>query len=224
MIVLLFGAPGCGKGTQAAFIASRFHIPCISTGEMFRAEYLAGTELGKLACSIISKGDLVGDEIVNPIVAGRIGQPDCASGFLLDGYPRTVPQAVFLDRMLAQRGLPQPTAIHLDVPAGVIVSRLTARRQCPACSRIYNMKSQPPAMPGICDGDGTALVRRDDDYEDVIRERLKAYRKATGPVLAHYAQRCRSVDANRAPEAIARDIEQILSGTHAAAELAAVLR
>src|SRR5580700_6309029 len=121
MIVLLFGPPGCGKGTQATSIAQRFDIPSISTGEMFRAECKAGTELGRLACSILKSGGLVGDEIVNQIVAGRIQQPDCASGFLLDGYPRTLEQARFLEGLLKQRGLPSPIAIHLDVPGQVLV-------------------------------------------------------------------------------------------------------
>ena len=144
MIVLLFGPPGCGKGTQAALIAQRFHIPAISTGEMFRAECKAGTELGLLACSILKSGGLVGDVIVDQIVARRIRQPDCADGFLLDGYPRTLEQARFLDSQIRELGLPKPIAIHLDVPARVLVSRITARRQCGRCGRIYNILSNRP--------------------------------------------------------------------------------
>lgn len=213
MIVLLFGPPGCGKGTQAASIAQRFHIPAISTGEMFRAECRAGTDLGRSACSILKSGGLVGDAIVDQIVAARIQQPDCASGFLLDGYPRTLGQAAFLDAMLQRLGLPKPIAILLDVPAQVLVSRITARRQCGQCGRIYNMLSQPPKLGEICDDDRTQLVRREDDTEEVILARLKAYRDATGPVIAYYRNGgCRRVDATGTPAEISREIERLLAG------------
>src|ERR1035437_3592112 len=135
VILLLFGPPGCGKGTQAEYLAERLHIPAISTGEMFRAECKAGTELGKAACSILSSGGLVSDELVNGIVANRIARADCRDGFLLDGYPRTVPQAIHLSGVLRERGLPEPVVIHLDVADEALVTRLTARRQCPQCLR-----------------------------------------------------------------------------------------
>ena len=213
MIVLLFGPPGCGKGTQAASIAHRFHIPAISTGEMFRAECRAGTELGRLACSILKSGGLVGDAIVDKIVAARIQQPDCASGFLLDGYPRTQEQATFLDGLLQKLGLPKPIAILLDVPAQVLVSRITARRQCGRCGRIYNMLSQPPKTGEICDDDQQPLIRREDDTEEVILARLKAYHDATGPVIVYYRNGgCHRVDATGTPAAIAREIERLLAG------------
>jgi adenylate kinase len=211
LIILLFGPPGCGKGTQATFIAQRFHIPAISTGEMFRAECKAGTPLGQLACSILKSGGLVGDTIVNQIVAGRIQQADCAAGFLLDGYPRTLEQARFLDGLLKERGLPKPVALHLDVPADVLVSRITARRQCGTCGHIYNMLSQPPRVGEICDVDGSPLLRREDDTEAVILARLKAYEEATGPVIAYYNHTgCRRVDGTGTPERISREIERLL--------------
>lgn len=188
MILLLFGPPGCGKGTQAAFLAEEFQIPAISTGEMFRAECKAGTALGKMACRILSSGKLVPDEVTNEIVAGRIGQSDCAEGFLLDGYPRTVPQAMHFSSLLRQRGLPDPIVIHLDVPAGDLIARLTARRQCPQCKHIYNLLSQPPKTAGICDQDGATLVEREDDRESVIVERLRAYEELTGPILEWYGE------------------------------------
>jgi adenylate kinase len=212
VIVLLFGPPGCGKGTQAAAIAQRFHIPAISTGEMFRAECKAGTDLGRRACSILKSGGLVGDEIVDQIVAARIRQPDCASGFLLDGYPRTLEQAAFLDGAVRNQGLPKPIAILLDVPAQVLVSRITARRQCGRCGRIYNMFSQPPRIGELCDDDEAPLLRREDDTEEVILARLQAYDDATGPMIAYYCDGgCHRVDASGDPAGIAPEIERLLA-------------
>jgi adenylate kinase len=210
VIVLLFGPPGCGKGTQAAFIAKRFEIPAISTGEVLRGECKAGTELGKAASTIMAAGGLVGDDLINPMVANRIAQPDCARGFLLDGYPRTLPQAEYLALLLQQRRLRQPVAIHLDVAAGAIVARITSRRQCPSCSRIYNVLSQPPRTDGVCDDDGTALIRRQDDTEEVVVRRLKAYDEATGPVIRFYNHASHRIDGARSVEEIWRDVESLL--------------
>ncbi len=211
MIVLLFGPPGCGKGTQAARIAERFHIPAISTGDMFRAECKAGTELGRLACSILKAGGLVGDEIVDRIVESRVSQPDCAGGFLLDGYPRTLEQAHFLARLVDRLNLPKPVAIHLAVPPAVLVARITSRRQCGRCGRIYNLISQPPKSAGVCDDDGAQLIRREDDTEEVILARLKAYNDATSPVIAFYGHcGCRRVDATGTPAEIAAVVANVL--------------
>ncbi len=211
MIILLFGPPGCGKGTQAEFIASRFRIPAISTGEMFRSECKSGTKLGKLACSILSSGHLVPDEIVNQMLAARIAQADCREGFLLDGYPRTVPQASFLSELLQVRRLEPPTVVHLDVPAEALVARLTARRQCPACKHIYNLLSQPPLTAGICDFDGSGLISREDDREEVIRQRLQEYDHLTGPVLSYYAgSGYRRVDGTLPPAKVSEQIETLL--------------
>jgi adenylate kinase len=212
LVVLLFGPPGCGKGTQAGFIAKRFQIPAISTGEMFRAECTAGTELGRKTAAILACGGLVGDDIVNGMVARRIHGEDCAQGFLLDGYPRTVPQAKAFTRLLGDRGLPAATVIHLDVPNSVLVRRLTARRQCPRCQRIYNLLSQAPRQPGFCDADGTALITREDDQEAVIRQRLRAYEKQTGPVLKWYgAAKVHRIEADRQPAEVAEAIERVLA-------------
>jgi adenylate kinase len=213
LILLLFGPPGCGKGTQSAYLAERFHIPAISTGEVFRSECKAGTPLGKMACEIMAKGGLVSDDIVNEIVAKRIAKPDCADGFLLDGYPRTVAQAQRFDALLREQNLPAPIVVHLDVQDEALVKRLTARRQCPKCHKIYNILSQPPAVEGLCDDDGTALLTRDDDREDVIRERLWAYKNVTGPILAWYGvTRVYTVDGCGAPEGIAGAIESVVRG------------
>jgi len=176
---------------------------------MFRAECKAGTELGKKACTILSHGGLVGDEIVNGIVAGRIAKPDCAGGFLLDGYPRTVPQAMFFSGLLQQRGLAAPIVVHLDVADHVLVERLTARRQCPKCLHIYNLLSQPPLHPGSCDQDGAALIAREDDQEAVIRQRLRAYQELTGPILQWYGSaRVHKVDGAAAADIVAQATEQ----------------
>lgn len=213
MIVLLFGPPGCGKGTQAAFIACRFGIPSVSTGELLRAECKAGTDLGKIACAVLKSGGLLDDATMEQLVAARTARQDCAHGFLLDGFPRTLDQARFLDRLLASRGLPPPIAIRLDVPAPLLVSRITARRQCSLCARIYNLDSQPPTIDGICDADGAPLIRREDDIEAVVTARLKAYDDATGPAIAYYRNAgCHSLDGAAAPGQISREIERLLVG------------
>ncbi len=211
MVILLFGPPGCGKGTQSAVITQALKIPAISTGEIFRAELKAGTPLGNAAREIMAKGGLVSDEIVNAMVANRLKQPDCKNGFLLDGYPRTVPQAQFLDGLLAELRQPEPEIIYLEVPEQALIARLTSRRQCPTCGRIYNLLSQPPQRDGVCDDDGAALVQREDDKEEVIRARLKAYAESTGPLIEFYSSRkFHRVDGNRRPEEIQKDIEIIL--------------
>lgn len=212
MIVLLFGPPGCGKGVQSAFIASRFHIPAISTGEMFRSECKAGTDLGRHACAILSRGGLVADETVNTILDKRISLPEYSSGFLLDGFPRTLPQGLFLDRTLEERGCDPVVSIHLDVPFPAIVKRITSRRQCPQCSHIYNLLYQPPKVEGVCDADGTALITREDDREAVLWERLKVYEKQTGPVIDHYAKsQYFRIDGTLPPAEVSAGIETVLN-------------
>ena len=211
MIVLMFGPPGCGKGTQASFIARRFRICAISTGDLLRAELQAGTALGRRASAILAQGGLVGDEIVNPLVAARLSNPNGFHGFLLDGYPRRLGQAEFLDGLLRETGLPAPVVIHLDVPPTVLVRRIVARRQCPRCAKIYNLLSQPPRLEGVCDADGARLISRPDDTEAVVRERLKAYQELTGPVIAHYRKgRYHRLNGNRSPEEVRQEIERLI--------------
>ena len=210
-MILLFGPPGCGKGTQSPLISRLLQIPAISTGEMLRAEVEAETPLGQQAQSILAAGQLVSDEIVNQMLVSRITKPDCRNGFLLDGYPRTLPQAEFLDAQLAQLGFPQPTVFHLATPQSVLIERSSSRRQCPQCGRIYNLLFKPPVKPGVCDVDGTKLVRRSDDNVDVVRARLQAYEKSTAPIMVHYAGGdYHSLAANRPPAEIFRDIEAVL--------------
>lgn len=206
LILLLFGPPGCGKGTQSAVIAERLGIPAISTGEMFRAEARSGTELGLKAQAVVAAGGLVDDRAVNMLVAYRIARRDCGNGFLLDGYPRTVGQAQFFATLLRRRRLADPIVVHLQVDADTLVSRLSGRRQCLKCRRIYNLLTQPPRLANKCDDDGSPLAIRDDDQEAVIRCRLRAYCQATGPVLHWYGASVYSIDGSASPEHVTNAI------------------
>src|SRR5207248_3065094 len=211
VVVLLYGPPGCGKGTQSAFISRKLAIPAISTGDMLRASCETGGQSGETRQQI-DTGVLVSDDLVNRMVSERVAQPDCDSGFLLDGYPRTVPQAFFLQRMSDERSWPAPKVIHLDVPRPVLLARVTARRQCPACHRIYNLLYSPPAEPERCDDDGARLTRRADDEDFVVDARLRAYEQIAGPLIAHYsAADYHRLDGNRPALQISRDIDQVLT-------------
>jgi adenylate kinase len=186
-------------------------IPAISTGEMLRAEVEAKTPLGLQAQEILAAGQLVGDDIVNEMLVRRISQDDCRNGFLLDGYPRTLPQAEFLDKKLSELGHEPPIIFHLATPQSVLIERISSRRQCPQCGRIYNLLFKPPLKPGVCDVDGARLVRRSDDSVDVVRARLQAYEKLTAPIMDYYASGdYHSISANRPPSEIFRDIEAVL--------------
>ena len=178
---------------------------------MLRAEVDAGSPLGRQAQAILAAGQLVGDEIVNEMLVERITKPDCRKGFLLDGYPRTLPQAEFLDTKLEELGFPAPVVFHLATPQSVLIERISSRRQCPQCGRIYNLLFKPPLKPGVCDNDGAKLIRRSDDSVEVVRARLQAYEKQTAPIMVHYAGgNYHSVSANRPPAEIFRDIEAVL--------------
>jgi adenylate kinase len=211
LIILLVGAPGSGKGTQARFISERLRIPTISTGDMLRTECESQTVLGLAASSILACGGLVDDELVNAMVVNRLSQPDCAKGFILDGYPRTIPQAAFLDTFVGVRGLPAPRVIHLDVPMQVLVSRLSSRWHCSACHRTYNLLYKPPVRASRCDVDGAPLVQRNDDTEQLVRQRLERYNQLCGDVLAHYAgDRYQRIDGRHPPEQISSQIDLAL--------------
>lgn len=218
MIILLFGPPGCGKGTQGRLIIDwlKRKIPSISTGDMLRAELAARTSLGLEARSIIATGGLVPDALVNRILTSRISQPDCAWGFMLDGYPRTVEQAEYLDEVIAGRNLPSPIVIHLDVPADVLVGRMISRRQCPVCGQMFNILSKRPKVTGRCDDDGSPLIVRKDDTEQVIRERLRTYEDVTRPVLAHYpSDHYFQISGDRSTPYIFEEITRILESAMA---------
>jgi adenylate kinase len=214
MAIVLFGSPGSGKGTQAKFLTECLGVPHISTGDMLRERIRQGVEVGTRMAAVMQSGALVKDSVVNQMVEERLSDPDAATGFVLDGYPRTLSQAQHLEQWLGQRGI-EEVVIHLAVDYNVIISRLTGRRQCPRCGTLYNMSSQPPGEDNLCDKDGETLVVREDDSEPVIRERLDAYDRQTRPVLEYYAsarRRVVRVDAgDDPPEAVFRKIQQAMN-------------
>jgi len=206
--IILLGPPAAGKGTQAKLISETFGIPQISTGDILRANVARKTELGLQAKAIMERGELVPDELVCDMVAERLQDADCVRGFILDGFPRTVRQAEWLDAQLArmreskkcdvaaQQACAAPVVIRLMVDYNVLLQRITGRRSCPACGRIYNVYFQPPKVQGICDVDGTALVTRPDDEESVFNERMKTYDQLTLPLVGYYRERGRLVEVN----------------------------
>jgi len=213
--LLLFGPPGSGKGTQAVLLAEALGRPHISTGDIFRQNVKAETELGKKVQAIMQAGALVPDELVNEIVEDRLAKPDCAGGLILDGYPRTVPQAALLDRLLGKLGRDK-VVVNLVVDYNIIVSRITARRSCPVCGATYNLLFMPPKNDGVCDRDGTPLAQRADDTEEVVRKRFEAYDAQTLPVMDFFCtNRYRLVEVvggNGAPEELTRKILERLNG------------
>lgn len=210
-VIVLLGAPGSGKGTQGALLARLLQVPVISTGDILRAECQAGTPLGKMVEARLHSGELVEDDLINSIVDSRISQADCAQGFLLDGFPRTAAQAQWLDRKLDECGVPLPTVLQITVPAKTLVARLTGRLQCTYCGRAYNSHFRPPAHEGFCDDDGMPLVRRADDKESIIRERLRVYDKAIAPLIQHYRDRSfHRIDGSGGPGMVLEAIENAL--------------
>jgi len=211
--IILFGPPGSGKGTQAVSLAEALGRPHVSTGDIFRQHVEAGDELGQQVRAILASGGLVPDELVNRIVRERLGQPDCAAGFILDGYPRTLAQAETLSGWLREWGLEQ-VVVNLAVDYNVIIGRISARRQCPRCGASYNLTSNPPQREAVCDRDGIALVTRADDREAVVRRRFEAYAAQTAPLLGYFrgaGGRFCEVDGNTgAPESIAGRIAELI--------------
>jgi len=185
----LLGAPGAGKGTLAKDLVNHLKIPHISTGDMFREAVAAGTELGRKVQSIIQSGALVPDEIVNQVVEERLKKDDCRNGFIFDGYPRTVPQAVALDKILSKISAKLDAVISLEISEEVVVKRLTNRRVCPKCGRIYNMISMPPKNDELCDDCQVKVVVRDDDREEVVRRRYRLYHELTEPLVDYYRKK-----------------------------------
>jgi adenylate kinase len=201
--IVLFGSPGSGKGTQAKLLSQRLRIPHVSTGDMLRERIRGGAEMNG-AEALMHSGELVSDGVVNQMVVERLSQPDASKGFILDGYPRTVDQGSHLNQWLDVRGVPE-VVIHLAVDYNSIIARLTGRRVCPRCGTLYNLSTKPPKVDGLCDLDGEKLIVRDDDREDVIRQRLQAYERQTRPVLEFYrssGRRLLEVDASKDPPAM----------------------
>ena len=184
MKLILLGAPGAGKGTQAAFICQKYGIPQISTGDMLRAAVKAGTPLGLEAKGVMDSGGLVSDELIINLVKERITQPDCVNGFLFDGFPRTIPQS----EAMKQAGVKLDYVLEIDVPFDAIIDRMSGRRSHPASGRIYHVKFNPPKAEGKDDITGEDLVQRDDDKEETVRKRLNVYTDQTRPLVEYYSQ------------------------------------
>ena len=188
MRLILLGAPGAGKGTQAEIISEKFNIPQISTGAILRAAVAEQTPLGKKVEKVMQSGGLVSDEDVIALVKERFQQPDCANGFILDGFPRTIPQAEALDVMLTEMGISIDLAVSLEVDPEKIVTRMSGRRTCPTCGATYHVVYKPSSKGEDCDKCGAALTVRKDDREEVVRDRLAVYEKQTAPLKNYYAQ------------------------------------
>ncbi|MBM6826344.1 adenylate kinase [Mordavella massiliensis] len=186
MKVVMLGAPGAGKGTQAKKIAAKYSIPHISTGDIFRANIKNGTELGKKAKTYMDQGLLVPDELVVDLVVDRVNQEDCANGYVLDGFPRTIPQAEALTKALAGQGQKLDYAIDVDVPDENIVRRMGGRRACVGCGATYHLEYAPPKQEGICDTCGGELILRDDDKPETVTKRLGVYHEQTQPLIDYY--------------------------------------
>jgi adenylate kinase len=211
--LILFGSPGSGKGTQSKFLVERLGIPQISTGDMLREHIQIGDPIGLRVRELMRAGSLVSDDLVNTLVEERLRKHDTDKGFILDGYPRTLPQAETMTMLLDRLGI-SPLVIHLVVDYNVIIARISGRRQCPACGTLYNATSKPPKVAGVCDLDGTPLVIREDDRESVVRERLDAYEKNTRPLLDYFRQSGRrmvEIDASilKPTEVFEKVLEQV---------------
>ena len=211
--LIFLGAPGAGKGTQAREVATHFGIPQISTGDILRDAVKKQTPLGMAAKAKMEAGALVPDDVVCGIVEERIGEADCQKGFILDGFPRTIAQAQFVDRVLQAKGRGRPQVLNIEVDEDLLLKRLTGRRTCSVCGEIYNVHFNPPKVEGICDKDGGKLLYRADDNEATIRQRLEAYHRQTSPLIEYYRAQgvLHEVDGNKDPETIAKGLLDFLS-------------
>lgn len=213
MKIIMLGAPGAGKGTQAKRVAEEYGIPHISTGDIFRANIRDNTELGKKAKEYMDKGLLVPDELTCDLVMNRISEADCKNGFVLDGFPRTIPQADALTKALEEKGMSMDAAVDIEVPDENIIGRMAGRRFCPKCGATYHVVALPPKAEGICDNDGEKLVIRDDDKEETVRNRLSVYHKETQPLIDYYkkAQILKTVDGTKTADEVFDGIKAVLS-------------
>ena len=212
MKLIMLGAPGAGKGTQAKKIAEKYQIPHISTGDIFRANIKAGTELGMKAKSFMDQGQLVPDEVTIGMLLDRISQDDSKNGYVLDGFPRTIPQAESLTAALKERGEKIDYAVNVDVPDDNIINRMSGRRACVSCGTTYHIEHAPSKKEGICDRCGEALILRDDDKAETVKTRLLVYHEQTQPLIDYYknAGVLKEVDGTKNMEAVFLDIVSIL--------------
>ena len=212
MKVIMLGAPGAGKGTQAKRVAAEYGIPHISTGDIFRANIKGDTELGKKAKSYMDAGKLVPDELVCDLVADRIAQDDCVNGYVLDGFPRTIPQAEALDAAVAKMGQKMDYALDIDVPDEAIISRMSGRRACVGCGATYHVVFNPPKVEGVCDTCGQNLILRDDDKPETVKTRLDVYHAQTQPLIDYYKAKgiLVSVDGTQDMDKVFADIKELL--------------
>ena len=212
MKIIMLGAPGAGKGTQAKMIADKYGVPHISTGDIFRANIKNGTELGMEAKKYMDQGLLVPDELTVRILLDRVAQDDCKNGYVLDGFPRTIPQAEVLDCELTKLGDHIDYAINVDVPDENIVKRMSGRRACLTCGATYHIEHVPPKKEGICDKCGAGLVLRDDDKPETVRKRLSVYHEQTQPLIDYYQAKkiLAAVDGTKEMEEVFQDIVKIL--------------
>jgi len=216
--IVMLGAPGAGKGTQAKQMAEKLGLPHISTGDIFRAHLREGTPLGLQVKSYLDSGRLVPDQLTCAIVADRTAQADCKNGYILDGFPRSLPQAEEFQRLLSDRGENVDLAINIDVTNAEIVDRLTARRSCPKCGAIYNLKFKPPKKNNTCDLDGETLIQRQDDQEKTVRDRLKVYHETTEPIIDYYDRQgvLKTVPGTGStPDAVFKKVEELVSAARA---------
>ena len=211
--LIFLGPPGAGKGTQAKRVAQQYGVLHLSTGDMLRDAIARDTQIGRQARPIMERGELVPDEIVIAMIEERLARPDSASGFVFDGFPRTLPQAEQLDEILARRGWSKPLVIDFDVPAAVLIYRLSGRWMCSVGGEIYNVHDRPPKVPGICDHDGGRLIQRPDDRPEVVRDRLVAYERQTKPLVDYYRRHglLQVVDGSAGADDVYRAVEAILN-------------
>lgn len=214
MNIVLLGAAGAGKGTQAAKIVEAYGLTHISTGDIFRKNVAEGTPLGVEAKRYMDAGQLVPDEVVIAMVKDRLSQPDCEAGFMLDGFPRTLPQAEALEGALASMGIGLDAVIAIEVPRDILMGRLTSRRQCRQCGRIYNVMGEMPATEGVCDTCGGEVYQRDDDTVEAATKRLNDYDAITSALVPFYSDKgiLRELDGDRPVDAVFADIKNILEG------------
>lgn len=212
MRIVLLGAPGSGKGTQAARLVEHYQVPQISTGDLLRAAVAAGTELGLKAKAAMDEGQLVSDDIVLGMIRERLAQPDTERGFILDGFPRNIAQAEALDAMLEELERPLELGILLDVPLDKLMKRLTGRMTCKTCGAVFNRYTHPPEQEGVCDKCGGELTQRGDDNQDTVRRRLEVFEEQTAPLVEYYERddRLARIDGEREIEQIAADFREIL--------------